>query len=513
MTKEQSPEPAKQKRPGGLKWIALILIAGLLGTLYWQRDRLRGPSTDNAGAAERKILYYFDPMHPAYKSDRPGTAPDCGMDLVPVYSDGGAQSAASFPAGTVQISPEKQQLIGVQYTQASIRNISRTLRTVGRVTYDETKISHVHTKYEGWIEEVYVDFTGKLIKAGQPLLTIYSPELLQTQQEFLLARRGRTELADSPFRESVYGANSIYEAARKRLELWDVTDQQIAELERSGTPTRAIPLFAPAGGFVTTRNAFPKQRVMPDTELYTIADLSNVWVVADVYESEAPEIRIGQTATVMLSYFSGRVFQGKLSYIYPQLDNTTRTLKVRIEVPNPGFALKPDMYADIAIQIDYGRQVVVPQEAVMDSGAEQQVFIAHEGGYFEPRRVTLGAKADQDVIVLAGLKAGEKIVTSANFLIDSESRLKSATGGMGAPGDHQHGSAPMPAPTIRSPKEDHSRHLMDPTPTPVSAEGKVLYYYCTMHPEQRSDKPGACPLCKMRLVPRMAGEKEAVKHD
>jgi membrane fusion protein, copper/silver efflux system len=541
---DQTLHAAPKRRPG-TRWILLLLIVGLAALGYGYRMRLlklvardAAPSTT---ATERKVLYWVDPMHPAYKSDKPGTAPDCGMDLVPVYA-GGEQAGANFPTGTVQISPERQQLIGVQYGQAVYRHVAKTLRTVGRVVYDETRVTHVHTKYEGWIEEVFVDFTGKLVTKGQPLVSIYSPDLLQTQQEFLLARRGRAELGDSPFREAAFGANSLYDAARKRLELWDLSEAQIKELELGGKPARAISLLAPNGGFVTTRNAFQKQRVTPETELYTLADLSNVWVVADVYESEAPEVKLGQSAAVTLSYFHGRSFRGKVTYIYPQLDNTTRTLKVRVEVANPGFVLKPDMYANVELQIDYGQRVVVPQEAVLDSGAEQQVFVAHEGGYFEPRRVTLGAKVDKDVIILGGLKAGELIVTSANFLIDSESKLKSATGGMGAPSGHEHGTSPPPAKVESFPQIDHSQHQpsgaapsatsllgdhsnhQPPAKAKAEAEdhssharaaakhkqqtGKVLYYYCTMHPEQRSDKPGDCPKCKMRLIPKHAGEPE-----
>ncbi len=566
-------EPNPTEKPGGgisrtpkkllvFRWLVLLLVIGLGAAGYAYRARLLRliikDTTQTTQTAGRKVLYWVDPMHPAYKSNNPGTAPDCGMDLVPVY-ESGDQTATNLPPGAIQITPERQQLIGVQYGQAVYRTVSKTLRTVGRLAYDETRVTHVHTKYEGWIEEVFVDFTGKLVKKGQPLMSIYSPELLQTQQEFLLARRGRAELGESPFHEAVYGANSLYEAARKRLELWDISEEQIRELERSGKPTRALPLYAPNSGFVITRNAFQKQRVMPETELYTIADLSNIWVVADIYEFEAPEVKLGQAAVVTLTYFPGRTFRGKVTYIYPQLDNVTRTLKVRVEVPNPGFALKPDMYANVELKIDYGQHVVVPQEAVMDSGAEKQVFVAREGGYFEPRRVELGAKVDQDVIVLSGLKAGEMVVTSANFLIDSESKLKSATSGMGAPGGHGHGGAApsagaQPSPTDHSkhgsnapapsPPVDHSRHQpqgesrqqehnehqpegnghsqLQAAPEDHSQHreeavkhernysklnGKILYYYCPMHTEQRSDKPGTCPKCKMRLIPKHANEK------
>lgn len=466
---ENEAAVGRPRRSRRILWSLIVLLIAVLAVAgYLQRERVRRffATRDGAQTAGKKILYWVDPMHPAYKSDKPGTAPDCGMDLVPVYEEA-VQTGVNLPPGTIQISPERQQLIGVQYGEAAQRNVSKTLRAVGRLAYDETGITHVHTKYEGWIEEVFVDFTGKLVAKGQPLVSIYSPELLQTQQEFLLARRGRIELAGSPYREASFGIGALYEAARKRLELWDLTEAQIQELERSGKPVRALPIYAPNGGFVTARNAFQRQRVTPETELYTISDLSRVWVIADIYEFEAPEIVLGQAAAVTLAYFPGRVYHGRVTYIYPQVDAATRTLKARIEIPNADFALKPDMYANVELKIDYGRHVVVPEEAVMDSGADQTVFVAREGGYFEPRRVRLGAKVDREYIVLAGLKAGERIVTSANFLIDSESRLKSAAGGMGMPGMSHDGGQNGQSKTVLEPapppkKEDHSQHKAAP---------------------------------------------------
>lgn len=558
-----APGPAKKNRT--LILAIVVLLSGVLAGLgYLQRERLMklipakadsqtASSVEHAAGhkAELKVLYWQDPMHPAYKSDKPGKAPDCGMDLVPIYENGAGQMAANLPKGAFQISPEKQQLIGVQYGEASYKPVSKTLRTVGRLTYDETKIARIHPRVEGWIEKVYVDFTGKLVQKGQPLISIYSPELLQTQQEFLLARRGREELAESTFRGAINASESLYQAARKRLELWDISEGQIAELEKSGKPTKTLMLYAPTDGFVLTRNAFTKQRVTPDTELYSIADLSTIWVMADVYEYEAPEIKVGQAVNITLPYLPGRVYRGKVSNILPQLDNTTRTLKVRVEVPNPGFALKPDMYANAELKIDYGRRLVVPQEAVMDSGTEQLIFIAHEGGYFEPRKVQLGPKVDNTLIVLSGLKAGERVVTSANFLIDSESKLKSAAGGMGMPGmnhggsgaaggkqssqaDHsQHQPGEQPVPTVKpedhsqhqpdgganQPTANHSKHQMnDPTTAPAKpadhsqhqakTERKILYWYDPMHPTYKANKPGKAPDCGMDLVPKYADEKQ-----
>ena len=348
-----------------------------------------------------------------------------------------ASSAPAPPQTAVRISPEKQQLIGVQYGTVENQSLSKSLRAVGRAAFDETKMVRINPKIEGWIEDVYVNFTGKLVNKGQPLLSIYSPDLVQTQEEYLLALKNRKQLGESPFGEAVNFSESLVQSAKRRLQLWDVTDAQIKELEARGTPSRTMTLYAPASGFVMTRNAYPKQRILPDTELYQLVDLSNIWIVADIYEFEAADVKVGQAATVTLSSFPGRTFSGKITYIYPQVDNTTRTLKVRIELSNKGFLLKPDMYADVTLNINYGNRLVVPQEAVLDSGSEQLVYVALADGYFEPRKIRIGPKVDDKYVVLNGLQAGERIVTSGNFLIDSESKLKSATSGMGMPGmDH-----------------------------------------------------------------------------
>lgn len=404
-------------------------------------------------------------------------------------------TTSEMPGTAFKISPEKQQLIGVQYSTVEYQTISKSLRAVGKVAFDETKMTRINPKIEGWIEKVYVDFTGKLVKKGQPLLSIYSPDLVSTQEEYLLAIKGRRQLGESPFPEAVNFSESLVQSARRRLELWDVTDQQISELEKRGTASRAMTLYAPASGFVTTRNAFPRQRVMPETELYAIADLSTVWIIADIYEFEAADIKLGQPATVTISSYPGREFKGKITYIFPQLDNATRTLKVRVELANKNFALKPDMYADVVLTIGYGNHLVVPQEAVMDSGSEQLVYVSLKDGYFEPRKVQVGAKVDNKFIVLAGLKQGERVVTAGNFLIDSESRLKSAGGGMGMPGmdtsDSKSGGKGSP-----QPNQSQSQ----------PGERKILYWYDAMNPSYRTNKPGKAP-DGMDLVPKYADDK------
>lgn len=408
---------------------------------------------------EKKILYWVDAMHPAYKSDRPGKAPDCGMDLVPVY-EGGEVGQAALPAGSVKIDVAKQQLIGVTYGTVERGPLTYAMRAVGKVAVDETKVARIHPKIEGWIEQVNVDFTGRLVRKGERLLSIYSPELLSAEKELLIAKRAQAELGKNEDQEIARNSDNLYQSARERMRLWDLTDQQVAEIEATGKPFRAMSLYAPVSGFVMTRNAYERQRVTPETELYSIADLSSVWIIADVYEYEAQNIRLGQRAQIDLSYFPGKRFQGVVDYIFPQVDPATRTLKVRVQAPNPGFELKPDMFANVEFKADYGEQLSVDAAAVLDSGAEQIVFVARDGGYFEPRKVQLGAKLGNRYIVTSGLSAGERIVTSGNFLIDSESRLKSGLGAMA--GHSGHGGTPAPGASQEQP--EHKDHQPEPPP-------------------------------------------------
>ncbi len=387
----------------------------------------RAPQSTSAAPpprGQRKVLYWYDPMHPQYKADKPGTAPDCGMDLVPKYADEDADP--NMAAGTVKIAADKQQLIGVRTATVKRGALLRSLRTTGQLTADETKIAHVHVKISGFIDKVFVDYVGQLVKKGQPLFTIYSPDLVATQEEYLIAKRGEKALGGSQFPEVSQGSQSLLRSARERLKLWDISEDQIHKLDATGEVSRTLTFYSPVAGFVMDRKAFPQTAVNPDTELYTMADLSTIWVNADVYEYEVPFVKVGQTAQMQLSYYPGKAYIGRVSFIYPTVDPVARTVKVRIEFPNPKFELKPQMFANVELKINYGNQIVVPQEAVLDSGNRQYVFVAHGGGTFEPRMVQIGAKLDGKAAVLSGLKPGETIVTSGNFLIDSESRLKSA---------------------------------------------------------------------------------------
>jgi len=352
-----------------------------------------------------------------------------GLTMESIQKEGKMQEVTS---GTVQITPERQQLIGVKIGTVEMKPLEKVIRTVGRVDYDERKVVTVSPKIGGWIEDLYVDFTGRFVRQGEPLLTIYSPELVSTQEEYLIALRARKDLVKSPFAEVAASGNSLAESARRRLKLWDISDDQIKALEESGQAKKTLTLYSPFSGFVLEKMAYKGMSLMPGMALFKLADLSVVWLYADIYEFELPFIRLGQQASVQFSYFTEETFTGKAIYIYPSLNPETRTAKVRFEFPNPHGKLKPEMYANVEIKVHLGHKLAVPEGAIIDTGLRQMAIIDKGSGYFEPREVKVGAKVDNYYEVIKGLKAGEKVVTSANFLIDSESKLKEAIGGVGS---------------------------------------------------------------------------------
>jgi RND family efflux transporter MFP subunit len=404
--------------------VVLAIVAAFAGGYGYGRWYGKAAPVAAAGGAPRKILYWQDPMHPQYKSDKPGIAPDCGMKLVPVYAD--AAPADSGAPGTVEISAEKQQLIGVTYGTAEYESMRDSIHAAARVTLDETRIAKVQAKLEGWIDRVFADFTGKAVREGDPLLTVYSPEALATQNEYLLAIKAQHTVHSNPLHEIQESTDNLVAAARKRLELWDIGDAQIDEIARTGETIKNLSLYAPISGFVIDRNAYPKQHITPETVLYTVADLSTVWVIADVFEYEAANVRLNQAVSLTIASSPGRVFRGRVSYILPGVDPATRTLKVRVQFDNPGFALKPDMFGDAEISTGGARKLVVPETAVLNSGDRQVVFVDRGEGKFEPHNVTIGAQSGGRIEIVSGLKEGDRIVTSGNFLIDSESQLKAA---------------------------------------------------------------------------------------
>lgn len=359
-----------------------------------------------------------------------------GLSMESIQKQGKMEEVAP---GTVQISPQRQQLIGVKIGAVEMRPLEKVIRTVGRVDYDEKKIVTVSLKVGGWIEDLYVDFTGKYVKEGEPLLTIYSPELVSTQEEYLLALKAKKSLAKSSFPEVASSGDSLAESAKRRLKLWDITDEEIKRLEESGQAKKTITLYAPFSGFVLEKSAYKGMNVMPGMALYKLADLSVVWLYADIYEYELPFIRLGQQASIQLTYLPGETFTGKAVYIYPALNSETRTAKVRFEFPNPHERLKPEMYANVEIKIHLGQKLAVPEGAIINTGIRQMAIIDKGNGYFEPREVKVGSKVDDYYEVISGLKAGERVVTSASFLVDSESNLKEAMGGMAGMPGMEHG--------------------------------------------------------------------------
>jgi RND family efflux transporter MFP subunit len=387
----------------------------------------KAEAADQAKPAEPKILYYQDAMNPSYHSDKPGIAPD-GMKLVPVYAS--ETPAAALPPGGVEISSVRQQMMGVTTAKAEYRALDQTIRSVGQVAMDETRVLHVHVRTSGWIKKVFVDYTWQQVKQGDPLFTFYSPDLLATEQEYLLALRARDSLAKSSFPEIATAGASLLEAARRRLELWDLSEGQIHELEISGKPAHDITIYAPATGYVVDRKAFPNQYVSPEMDIYQLVDLSSIWAEGEIYESDAPAVSLGQEAVLTTEALPNVALRGRLTFISPTVKPDTRTITVRMEFPNPGVKLKPGMFVNVELHRGLGRRLTVPVDAVLDSGAHQRVFVDRGKGVFEPRTVTVGTRTGDYAVILRGLHAGELVVTRANFLIDSESNLRQSVEGM-----------------------------------------------------------------------------------
>jgi RND family efflux transporter MFP subunit len=451
--------------------------------------------TPTASPGERKVLYYRSPMDPSVRSDVP-RKDAMGMDFVPVYED---EATASVVAGRamVALSPERRQLLGVRSEAVTRRHLDRTIRTVGRVATDERRVHHIHTKYEAYVENLYVNFIGQMVRKGDHLAALYSPELVATQQEYLLAYRAQQRLAQSGIASVAKGGTDLLEAARQRLLFWDVSPEDIATLERTGQVQRTVDLHAELPGYVLQKSAVHGMRVMPADILFDIADLSAVWILGDVYESDLATVALGMAAEVTLPYQPGRAWRGTVAFVNPIVEPGTRTVKVRIEVANEDYALKPDMFADVVLRRELGDALFVPESAVLKPGDRQIVFLDRGDGRLEPREIQTGARVEGGYAVLSGLTEGDKVVTSANFLIDSESSLKAALSSMApaspAPGAHV-GHAP--GPPASAPAAAPAAPLKaTATPAPKAA------YACPMHPEVTSDRPGSCRICGMDLAP------------
>jgi Cu(I)/Ag(I) efflux system membrane fusion protein/cobalt-zinc-cadmium efflux system membrane fusion protein len=332
------------------------------------------------------------------------------------------------PLAPMQISAQRMQSIGVQTGEVQRKLVNDRILTTGNVAVDETKLAYVQLRFSGYIQKVFVDSTYQYVRRGQPLFTVYSPDLVSTEREYLIARSSQKQLAQVSDPDISADTASLVNAAADRLRQWNIPKREIARLESSGQVQQDLLIDSPVSGYVTEREALPNKYAQPDTRLYTMADLSTVWVFAQVYQNDLGRIKVGDSATLTVDTYPGRTFTGRVNFVYPDIDMATRTARVRLVFPNPAMQLTPGMFVNVALDIPMGETEVIPASGVLHSGTRQIVFVDHGGGNLEPREVQIGARAGDDFIVLKGLKAGERIVTSANFLIDSESQLQAALG-------------------------------------------------------------------------------------
>ena len=406
----------------------IVVIAVLMLGLGLAGGYVLAPTSEQIEVIkqENKILFYRNPMNPAITSPV-FTQDEMGMDYIPVY----AGDKQEKMVGTVSIDPVVQQNMGVRITTAKRQILSRTIRTVGRVTFDEKRVARLHPKYEGWVEKMFIDQTGDKVEKDSMLMSIYSPQLVATQEEYLLALNNAEMLKDSPFPDVRDGAASLLQSSLERLQLLDVPKHQIEQLNKERKVMKGLHIHSPFDGIVMAIGARDGQRITPGTELYTIADLSRVWVIVDLYEDDMPWVQVGDVAQMKVAGVPGQTFVGMVSYIYPYLEAKTRTVKMRLEFENPKLQLKPEMFANVTVKA--GKQVdavVVPSEAIVRTGEQEQVFVTTEQGKYAPRKVELGINSGGLVQVIHGLNEGERVVTSSQFMIDSESKLKEATAKM-----------------------------------------------------------------------------------
>ena len=396
----------------------LILFAALLPLgCRGKNGASRTTHGDSTAAGQvGDIAYYTCPMHASIRSEKPGHCPICGMNLVAVTQD-------ELRTGTITLSADRRQEIGVRTAPAEMKLVHKTLRAVGRIAYDETGLAEVSTKVGGWIETLYADATGMKVTRGAPLFTIYSPELYSAQEEYLTALKSQATARQSPAPDR---ADYLVEAARNRLSLLDVSETQLQQIAALGKPIKGLPFLSPVSGYIIEKNVVAGASVEPKAVLFRIADLDHVWIEAEFYGSELELVKVGAEAMVSFPYLSGQHVLGKVAYVYPYLDPNSRTGRVRIELPNRGLELKPDMYANVELAVDLGDRLMVPKTAVLPAGDRQFVFLDLGQGRLRPQRVETGAEAGDDIEITSGLEPGDPIVVSGNFLIAAESRLKTA---------------------------------------------------------------------------------------
>ncbi len=485
------------------RFLPTLILLALVPIAFWAgRTSTRGPAPPPGG---RKVLYYVDPMNPAFRSPEPGTAP-CGMPLEPVYADGtggGAQGAA-LPAGAVQVRPDRQQLIGVRTEKAGTRALNRGLRLLGRVAPDERRVFRLNSVTAGWVRDVSGPTTGSVVRKGELLGTYYSQELLGPQQAFVYALDAYDRFKAAGADEMQIEINERNVAnARQVLVNLGMSEIQVDAIAASRKTAPLLEMRAPGAGVLLSRNVALGQRFDPTTELFAIADLSHVWVLADLFERDADALRPGVRARVSAPAL-GRTFEGVVSRSLPQFDPDSRTLKARLEVANPGLPLRPGMFVDVTIDVPAGEpgRIVVPATAVLDSGTRRTVFVERGPGIFEPRPVETGRRTGTEVEILSGLAEGETVVVSGNFLLDSESRMRTAGAAPAAAAEPTAGAEPVAAAA-----KDPVCH-MDVDPAAARADGLVAevagttYYFC--NPACRTRflaDPAAFPAAAARPAP------------
>jgi RND family efflux transporter MFP subunit len=365
------------------------------------------------------------------------------------------------PVAPIQLSPQRMQSIGLQLGQVEYKPVSDEVRFYGNVQVNERRLAYVQTRFAGWIRKVHVDATGDFVRKGQALFTVYSPDLVTTEQEYLLAKQNAGALQQSSVTGVAAGASSLLESARQRLLQWEISPNEIAKLDQTGKVITDLTIYSPVSGYITEKNALPNLYVQPDTKLYTVADLSEVWVLAQIFQNDAGKIKPGDPAEVTVDAYPNTIFQGRVDYVLPQLDSATRTLPVRLVFPNLGLKLRPGMYVNVRARMPMGRQLVVPASAVFHSGMRNLVFLNHGAGQIEPREVELGPSVGDQFVIRKGVKQGEQIVTSANFLIDSEAQLQAAAGAFMPPPPGAGAAASMNAPAQA---QANVELTTDPTP-------------------------------------------------
>ncbi len=440
-------------------WIAMsatVVLAVVASGLWWRLSH--AGSQADSGFAPDRMQGMTQTSSSSASDSEPGSAGEMQ-----------ASKMQEMPLAPIQLTPQRMQSIGIVLGKVESKSVSSELRFYGNVQVDERRLAYVQTRFAGWIRKVYADATGNFVAKGRPLFTVYSPDLVATEQEYLLAKKNSESLQQSTVSGVASGASSLFNAARERLLQWEVSPAEIEKLDQDGKPITDLTIYSPVSGYITDKKALPNMYVQPETMLYTVADLSDVWVLAQVFQSDSGKIKPGDPAEVTVDAYPGKTFSGRVEYILPQLDMNTRTLPVRLVFPNPGLKLRPGMYTNVRVKLPMGRQLVVPASAAFHSGTKNLIFVYQGEGSIEPREVEFGPQVGDQIVVSKGAKADEQIVTSANFLIDSEAQLQAAAGAFAPPPPGAGQAASMNAPAQSQANAD-----LTTDPNPPHKGGNVV---------------------------------------